>query len=116
GGRVTLEQVALIETLGMGYHAVERGALLPGEGAVVVGAGPIGLSVIQFATLAGARVMVVDTNPARRQFARTFGVEQAVDAGEDAAEAVAAWAGPDLAHVVFAATGRLEAMGARLRL
>jgi len=114
--RLTLEQLALIETLGIGYHAVERAALSPGEGVVVVGAGPIGLSVIQFAILAGARVMVVDTSAARRQFALKFGAEQAVDAGEDVAGAVSAWAGPDLAHAVFDATGNLDAMGASMRL
>jgi threonine dehydrogenase-like Zn-dependent dehydrogenase len=113
--RLTLEQLALIETLGIGYHAVERAALSPGEWAVVVGAGPIGLAVIQFALLAGARVMVVDTSAARRQFAMKFGVEKAVDA-ENVAEAVGAWAGADLAHAVFDATGSLEAMSASLKL
>lgn len=114
--RLTLEQLALIETLGIGYHAVERAALSPGEAVVVVGAGPIGLSVIQFAILAGARVMVVDTSAARREFALKFGAEQAVDAGQDVAGAVSAWAGPDLAHAVFDATGNLDAMGASLQL
>src|SRR5438067_817264 len=54
--RLALEQLALVETLGIGFHAVERAALAPGESVLVVGAGPIGLAVSQFALLAGARV------------------------------------------------------------
>ena len=43
---LSLEQLALIETLGIGYHAVERGAPAKGEWVVVAGAGPIGLAVM----------------------------------------------------------------------
>ena len=68
--RLTLEQLALVETLGIGFHAVERAALSPGEAVVVVGAGPIGLAASQFALLAGARVAVLDTNQARLRFCR----------------------------------------------
>lgn len=114
--RLSLEQLALIETLGIGYHAVERGAPRAGEWAVVVGAGPIGLSVIQFAVLAGARVIVVDISAGRREFCRKLGVEHTVDAAGDVAAAIEALTGPDLGHVIFDATGNLEAMGASLRL
>jgi threonine dehydrogenase-like Zn-dependent dehydrogenase len=114
--RLTLEQLALIETLGIGYHAVERGQPAPEEWAVVVGAGPIGLSVVQFALLTGARVIVLDVSPARREFCRRLGVEHTLDPGADPVEAVSALTGPELAHCVFDATGNLEAMGGSLRL
>jgi 2-desacetyl-2-hydroxyethyl bacteriochlorophyllide A dehydrogenase len=113
--RLELDQLALIETLGIGYHAVERADVQPGEWAVVVGAGPIGLGVIQFALLAGARVVVVDVSAARREFCRKLGVEHAVEAGEGALEAVTALMGPELAHGVFDATGSLAAMGQSLQ-
>ncbi|HLW79289.1 MAG TPA: alcohol dehydrogenase catalytic domain-containing protein [Terriglobia bacterium] len=74
-GRLTLDQLALVETLGIGAHAVARSGLSAGEDALVVGAGPIGLSVVQFARAAGARVRVLDTSPTRREFATRFGVE-----------------------------------------
>lgn len=114
--RLSLEQLALIETLGIGYHAVERGAVAAGEWVVVIGTGPIGLATIQFAALAGARVVAVDVNPARLEFSRRLGVEHTVDAREDAVEAVAALTGPDLAHCVFDATGNLESMGGSIRV
>ena len=66
---LTFEQLALVETLGIGYHAVERSGLQPGETVLIVGAGPIGLAVLQFALAAGGRVRVLDLNPERRRFA-----------------------------------------------
>jgi 2-desacetyl-2-hydroxyethyl bacteriochlorophyllide A dehydrogenase len=69
-----------------------------GESILVVGAGPIGLSVVQFALAAGGKVRVLDLSPTRREFARRFGVE-ALDEPDD-----------QLAEVVFDATGNPAAM------
>ena len=51
--RLSLDQLALVETLGIGAHAAARAEVERGETVLVIGAGPIGLSVIQFARLAG---------------------------------------------------------------
>lgn len=76
---LSFDQLALVETLAIGCHAVERGAPRPQEHVLVVGAGPIGLSVIEFAKLAGARITVLDMNEQRLRFCReTMGVEQTV--------------------------------------
>jgi threonine dehydrogenase-like Zn-dependent dehydrogenase len=114
--RLGLEQLALIETLGIGFHAVERARLQPEEWAVIVGAGPIGLATSQFALLAGANVVVIDTSPARREFAHRLGVRHVVEAGDGTESAVAALVGSELAHCVFDATGSLEAMSRSLTL
>ncbi|HLP07761.1 MAG TPA: zinc-binding alcohol dehydrogenase family protein [Opitutaceae bacterium] len=68
--KLSFDQLALVETLGIGAHAVQRAALEPGETVAVIGAGPIGLTVIQFALAAGARVLVLDVNPTRLAFCR----------------------------------------------
>ena len=47
-GKLSLDQLALVETLGIGAHAVDRARIEAGEFALVIGAGPIGLSVVQF--------------------------------------------------------------------
>jgi 2-desacetyl-2-hydroxyethyl bacteriochlorophyllide A dehydrogenase len=73
--KLTLDQLALVETLGIGAHAVERADVQAGEQVLVIGAGPIGLSVIQFAVAAGANVTVLDVSPQRREFAAQFGIE-----------------------------------------
>lgn len=71
---LTLEQLALVETLGIGAHAVTRGAVTAADRVLVVGAGPIGLAVVQFANLAGAEVHVLEPNAQRRAFVEQFGV------------------------------------------
>jgi 2-desacetyl-2-hydroxyethyl bacteriochlorophyllide A dehydrogenase len=110
---MTLEQLALVETLGIGAHAVARAAIEPGEQALVVGAGPIGLTAALFAGLAGARVSVLDTRADRLDFCRRhLPIEQALTAG-DAAGTLAQIeeiTGGDLPTVVFDATGSASAM------
>jgi 2-desacetyl-2-hydroxyethyl bacteriochlorophyllide A dehydrogenase len=96
--RLTLDQLALVETLGIGAHAVARSSLSRDEETLVVGAGPIGLAVLQFALAAGGRVRMLETSPSRREFAGRLGVETLAQ--------------PDdrLADVVFDATGNPAAM------
>ena len=109
---LTYDQLALVETLGIGCHAVDRARLSPGEFALVIGAGPIGLSVIQFAKEAGARVIALDMNAARLSFCgRQLGVEHLVDASkEDAQAALLRLTGGDLPTAVFDATGSPRSM------
>lgn len=95
---LTLDQLALVETLGIGQHAVERGAVQRGESVLVVGAGPIGLAVVQFALAAGATVVVLEPNPVRRAFVEQFGARAVTDVGTA------------LFEVVFDATGNAAAM------
>ena len=107
---LTLEQLALVETLGIGAHAVERASLQPGEFALVIGAGPIGMAVIQFAQLAGARVIVLDVNEDRLNFCRTqFKVDLTVAGGSQAVRLREITSG-DMPTAVFDATGNRQSM------
>ena len=67
--KLTYEQLALVETLSIGAHAVQRAETTAKDLVLVIGAGPIGLSVIQFAKIAGATVAVLDINKDRLAFA-----------------------------------------------
>src|SRR5262245_26501348 len=67
---LTAEQCALVETLAIGCHAVDRGAPKVNENMLIIGAGPIGLSVLEFAKLSGARPMVMDISEPRLRFVR----------------------------------------------
>ena len=111
-GKLTMDQLALIETLAIGCHAVERARLEAGETALVVGAGPIGLSVMQFAKAAGARVIVQDVNPARIEFCRReLGIIDTIDAArEDPTEALRRFTEGDMPTAVFDATGNPKSM------
>jgi len=68
--RLTYEQAALVETLAIGCHAVDRGCAKAGENVLIIGAGPIGLSVLEFVKLSGARPIVADISDSRLAFVR----------------------------------------------
>jgi (R,R)-butanediol dehydrogenase/meso-butanediol dehydrogenase/diacetyl reductase len=97
------EHGALVEPLAVALHAVNVARLAAGERCVVVGAGPIGLALVLWARLAGAReVIVSERSPGRRALAERIGATRVVDPTDGAlADAV----GPEGADVVFEAVG-----------
>lgn len=109
--RLSLEQLALVETLGIGAHAVNRGGVTQGDTVLVLGAGPIGLTVMQFATLAGAQIVVVDPLQNRLDFAnRMFPLRAGLTPGEDLAGRLKDALQGDLPRDVFDATGNAASM------
>lgn len=72
----SLKLAALIEPLAVGVHAVRQASFIPGDTAVVFGAGPIGMCVASSLQLLGAgRVIIVETNRFRLEMARELGFE-----------------------------------------
>ncbi|MFM9058930.1 MAG: zinc-binding alcohol dehydrogenase family protein [Planctomycetaceae bacterium] len=115
--RLTPAQNALVETLAIGCHAVDRAAARAGETVLVIGAGPIGLSAVEFAKLAGSRVIVMDVAESRLAFVRErMGIADTVLATGGAADeaAVAALTDGRLADVVVDATGSAASMARAL--
>ena len=111
--RLTLDQLALVETLGIGCHAVNRGDPKAGENVLVIGAGPIGLSVIEFVKLTGATLTVLDLNQQRLDFCeRQMGVHHTIRFTGDAAVLQEMKDQTDGAFypVVFDATGSPKSM------
>ena len=111
--KLNLEQLALVETLAIGCHAVNRGNPQPGENVLVIGAGPIGLSVIEFVKLSGAKTIVLDLNAQRLDFCRrTMGVDHTILSQGDGAELEQLKKLTDgaLASVVIDATGSNKSM------
>lgn len=100
--QLSLDQLALVETLGIGAHAVDRSGLQAGESVLVVGAGPIGISVAQFASAAGASVHIVEKSEWRRALVGRMGYTSSLTAEDRGAD------------VVFDATGSAAAMAASL--
>ena len=66
---LSVDQLALVETLSIGGHAVVRGAPVAGERALVIGAGPIGLSVSVALLAARVEPVICDSRDERRAFA-----------------------------------------------
>lgn len=109
--KIGLEQLALVETLGIGAHAVQRGQPEVGETVLVIGAGPIGLGVMQFAIAAGAKVIALDLVESRLEFCKaTLGVQETVLASEEAFEQVRNLTSGDLPTLVYDATGNASSM------
>ena len=115
--KLTFDQLALVETLAIGCHAINRGNPLPGETVLVIGAGPIGLSVVEFARLSGARTIVMDMNDQRLAFVREkMGAPATIltkGDGEELARLSELTTG-QLADVVVDATGSNQSMGQAL--
>jgi 2-desacetyl-2-hydroxyethyl bacteriochlorophyllide A dehydrogenase len=111
---LAFDQLALVETLAIGCHAVARAGIEHGESVLVIGAGPIGLSVMQFASEAGARVIALDVNAARLRFCRErLGASGVINAAEGPPlEALLLMADGDLPTAVFDATGNPSSMAA----
>lgn len=109
-----IDQLALVECMAIGAHAVRRSELAKGELAVVCGAGPIGMGVAQIARERGARVVVIDTNFERLTFCRDkLDIELTLNPSEDDIDAsLKALSDDELADVVFDATGNPAAMQA----
>jgi len=106
------EQLALVETLGIGSHAVQRANVSANDIVLVIGAGPIGLSVIQFAKINGAKIAVMDFSKQRLDFANeVIGIDKSIVATEDfSADDLRRILEGKLPTVVFDATGNAQSM------
>jgi 2-desacetyl-2-hydroxyethyl bacteriochlorophyllide A dehydrogenase len=110
---LSYEQLALVEPLSIGAHAVARARLEPGEHVLVVGAGPIGLAVTQFALLDGAEVMVLDISESRLAFCKSQWPQvTCLDARGDALATLKQHVGGEMPTAVFDATGNPASMAA----
>lgn len=110
---LSFEQLALVETLAIGCHAVDRAGVRAGENVLIIGAGPIGLSAIEFVKVAGARSIVLDINEARLALCQDrLGVDYTIPARGDGSElkALETITGGQLADVVIDATGSNKSM------
>jgi len=103
---VSFEQGALVEPLAVGLNAVNKARLEAGDTALIVGAGPVGLSVALWCRFFGARHVVVSDLVARRaEAAHAFGASAAIDASrEDVPSRFEALTG-GLPQVVFDCVG-----------
>lgn len=111
GNDLSYDQLALIETLAIGFHAVERARPRAGETVLVIGAGPIGLACLEFLRLIeGVTPLVMDRVPGRLDFCReTLGIE-GILAGDEAIGALEEKTHGQLAEVVIDATGSPASM------
>jgi len=112
GQGLSFDQLALVEPLAIGAHGIKRAAVEPGEFVLVIGAGPIGLGAMEFARIAGGKVIAMDINESRLQFCREkLAIEHTINAlSPDAEEQLRSITNGDMPTVIIDATGNQKAI------
>lgn len=110
------EHAAFIEPVSVAVHGVDRLAIKPGERAVVVGSGMIGLLVIQALRVAGCRqVVAIDIDSGRLELAKEVGATETIDSKQaDAVGSVMKITGGEGADVALEVVGNAAAVGAAI--
>lgn len=109
--KLTDDQMAVVEPLAIGAHAIRRANLKAGETIVVIGCGPIGIGIMKLAQIDGAKIIAIDVNQSRLDYAKEkIGVDYTVLAGDGAVEQIQKITNNDLATAVFDATGHRGAL------
>ena len=101
-----VRHAALTEPMAVGLHGVNKSGIKPGEGALVLGCGPVGLAAVAALRLRGIDTIVAtDFSPARRALATTMGATEVVDPAQEPAFDAWSRVGGGKALVVFEAIG-----------
>jgi 2-desacetyl-2-hydroxyethyl bacteriochlorophyllide A dehydrogenase len=107
---VSLRDAALVEPVAVAVHDVRRSELGPGDKAVVIGAGPIGVLIATVAGAFGADVVIAEIDPARRATAAELGLATLDPSSVDQAAWVEKWTDGAGADVVFEVSGSAAAV------
>ncbi|HMI03041.1 MAG TPA: zinc-binding alcohol dehydrogenase family protein [Pedobacter sp.] len=112
GEGLKLEELAMVEPLAIAAHAIRRADVKDGMYVLIIGAGPIGLGLMEFARVAGAKVIAADINSERLDFCSAqLGVKHVLNSKtEDIRERLMEITGGDMPQVVIDATGSLVAI------
>ena len=109
--RISFAEAAMVEPLAVGMHAACKARIVPGDVAVVLGAGPIGM-VTALAALAGgcSRIIIADVVAARLELAASVGPIVPVHADKQPpAEVARSLTGGWGADIVFECSGSAAA-------
>jgi len=117
GGGLPLQHLAVVEPLAIGAHGIRRAGVQTGEFVLVIGAGPIGIAAMEFARLAGARVIAMDTNPQRLAYCREkkYAAFIVNPKDDDAHDRLLEITDGDMATLVIDATGNQAAINSGIQ-
>lgn len=110
--KMSYDQLALVEPLGIGCHAVNRAGITSEDQVLVIGAGPIGLGALQFSLATGAEVAIMEIDEGRMEFCqKSFNLTGGLNPfHEDTTEQLRALFDGNLPSVVLDATGNKQSM------
>jgi len=114
---LSYDELALVEPLAIGAHGVRRAAVQKDEFVLIIGAGPIGVGTMEFARIAGAKVIALDINDQRLQFCKEqLKVEYTINPStEDVVARLKEITNNDMPVVVIDATGNQKAINNALQ-
>ncbi|WP_440876012.1 zinc-binding alcohol dehydrogenase family protein [Thalassotalea sp. PLHSN55] len=108
---LSFNEMAVIECLAIGAHAVRRAQITEKDTVLIQGAGPIGLGALQFAQGAGAKVIVSEVFEQKRQFCKEqYKVHGTVDALGDVNAQLSELTQGEFPTVIIDCTGNVKAM------
>lgn len=109
---LSANQLAIVEPFAIAAHALERAAISEEEWVVVMGAGPIGLAVLQLAAVKGVRLIVIDSNEFRLDFCKNAvpGIYCLQPDKDDVVAALKKITSNNMPTLVMDATGNLSAI------
>lgn len=97
---LTQRQLALVEPMSVGFHAVSRAQVTDLDVVMVIGCGMIGVGAIVRAALRGARVIAADIDDEKLALARELGAAEVINSATEDVHArlqeLTAGAGPDV--------------------
>ena len=79
---LSLQELALVEPMSVGYHAANRGQVSETDSVLVIGCGTIGLGAVAAAKRKGATVIATDIDDGKLELAATFGAQHTINASE----------------------------------
>jgi L-iditol 2-dehydrogenase len=80
---VTFEQAAMVEPVAVAAHAVNVSKIRPGASAIVVGAGMVGMFVINMLKIAGANpIIAIDLDETKLKLAKEFGATHSLNSSD----------------------------------
>jgi 2-desacetyl-2-hydroxyethyl bacteriochlorophyllide A dehydrogenase len=111
GRGLSHDQLALIEPLAIGAHAVRRAAIQSDEFVLVIGAGPIGLGTLESVRIAGGQPIAMDINEDRLRFCRErLKIIHTVNGADNPMEHIRHITRGEMPTVVIDATGSRKAI------
>ncbi|HWQ53156.1 MAG TPA: alcohol dehydrogenase catalytic domain-containing protein [Bryobacteraceae bacterium] len=114
---VSFAEAAMADVLSVAVHAFGRAKLRSGGDVLLIGGGPVGLSVAQVARAKGAgRIFIAETSPLAREVLAKFDVNVIDPERQAIHEAIAAVAGRAAVAAVFDTVGSAETITRSLPL
>ena len=108
---LSFDEIALIEPLSIGYHALQRAKIKPANKILVIGCGPIGIGIISLALSFGCEVIATDFNLKRLEYVKNnFSKAKVIETNKNLKKQIQIINKGSLVDKVFDATGNKTAI------